>query len=442
MATSYHCALAWLAGDRPTADVLVEVTGDRITAVTPGVPTPPEAVRFDGLTLPGFANAHSHAFHRALRGRTHAERGSFWTWRELMYSVAGRLDPDTYHALARAVYAEMALAGITCVGEFHYVHHRPDGGRYADPNAMGEALCAAAADAGVRLTLIDACYLHGAIGGAQLAGAQHRFTDGSADEWVSRAARRDHLASPIVRLGAAIHSVRAVDPASIRVVAEHARLAGLPLHAHVSEQPAENAACVEYYGRTPTELLAELGALGPAFTAVHATHLTEADIALLGGHACTACLCPTTERDLADGIGPAAELATGGAAFALGSDSHAVIDMFEETRAVELNERLRTHMRGHFGAGQLLDAATAAGHGALGWPDAGRIEVGALADLVAVDLGSVRTAGSDPAAIVFAATAADVREVVCSGRHIVRADTHCTVDVGNELRSAIEAVTG
>jgi formiminoglutamate deiminase len=440
MDATFHCALAWLGGERPEADVLVEVTGDRFAAITRGVPAPPAAVRFRGLTLPGFANAHSHAFHRALRGRTHAGRGSFWNWREQMYSVAGGLDPDTYLALARATYAEMALAGITCVGEFHYLHHAPDGRPYADPAAMGAALCAAAADAGVRLTLIDACYLHGGIGGARPEGPQRRFTDGSAEAWVTRAAARDHLASATVRLGVAAHSVRAVDPEAIRIVGQYAHGEGLPLHAHVSEQPAENAACVEEYGRTPTELLAELDVVDAAFTAVHATHLTDADIAVLGESGCTACFCPTTERDLADGIGPAARLAAAGVRLALGTDSHAVVDMFEEARALELHERLETQMRGHFTAEQLLAAATAAGHRALGWPDAGRIEVGALADLVVVDLASVRTAGTDPAAIAFTATAADVREVVCGGRHVVTAGTHMSIDVPAELASAIAAV--
>jgi len=445
MAASFHCALAWLGGEQPVADVLVKVDRDRITAVTPGAAAPAGAVRLGGLTLPGFANAHSHAFHRALRGRTHAGPGSFWTWREQMYSVAGRLDPDRYLALARAVYAEMALAGITCVGEFHYVHHRPRGARYADPNAMGAALGAAAAEAGVRLTLLDACYLHGGVGGVPLGGAQLRFTDGSADAWVARVADRDRLASPTVRLGAAIHSVRAVDPPAIRTVARYARSAGLPLHAHVSEQPAENAASLEHYGRTPTAVLAEQGALAAVFTAVHATHVTDADVALLGASGCAVCLCPTTERDLADGIGPAGELAAAGVTLALGSDSHAVVDMFDEARSVELHERLRSRVRGHFTARALLAAATASGHRALGWPDAGAIEAGALADLVAVDLGSVRTAGAPAAAAlavaVFGATSADVRDVVCGGRHVVRDGVHATVDVARELESAIAAVT-
>ena len=172
----YHCELAWLGGEVAEPDVAVEVAGDRIAAVASGVPAPRGAERLAGLTLPGLANAHSHAFQRALRGRTHRGAGSFWTWREQMYALAERLDPDAYRRLARAVFAEMALAGITAVGEFHYLHHGPGGGRYDDPNAMGAALAAAAADAGVRLTLLDACYLHGGIG-VEPGQVQRRFAD-------------------------------------------------------------------------------------------------------------------------------------------------------------------------------------------------------------------------------------------------------------------------
>jgi formiminoglutamate deiminase len=383
--------------------------------------------------MPGFANAHSHAFQRALRGRTQAAgEGSFWTWREQMYELAARLDPDSYLRLARATYAEMALAGITAVGEFHYLHHAPDGTPYEDPNAMGQALIDAAADAGIRLTLIDTCYLQGGIG-QELAGPQKRFGDADADAW---AARVDALAaSNTVRIGAAIHSVRAVDPDSARTVAEWATAQSAPLHAHVSEQPAENEACIVAYSRTPTELLADVGALGERFTAVHATHLTADDVALLAGS--TVCLCPTTERDLADGIGPARRLRDGGAALALGSDSHAVIDQFEEARAVELDERLATGVRGNHSAPDLLEAATAAGYRSIGWPDGGRIEAGALADLATVSLGSVRLAGTTPdsalESVVFAATAADVTHVVAGGNFIVRGGVHHRIDVAREL---------
>jgi formiminoglutamate deiminase len=378
------------------------------------------AVRLEGLTLPGLANAHSHAFQRALRGRTEQGTGSFWTWRELMYATAERVDPDTYVALARATYSEMALAGVTTVGEFHYLHR--------DGNAMGEAVIQAAAEAGVRLTLLDACYLRGGL---------ESFRDASADAWAARVTGL--RGSETVRIGAAIHSVRAVDFESARVVAAWAAEHGAPLHAHVSEQPDENEACLEENGLTPTMTLAEAGAVSPSFTAVHATHLSDNDITLLGF--ARVCLCPTTERDLADGIGPARRLADAGAALALGSDSHAVIDLFEEARAVELDERLATGVRGSHSARDLLAAATAGGYRSLGRPDGGRIQAGALADLTTISLDSVRLAGTTPdaalEAAVFAATAADVTHVVSGGRFIVRGGVHHRIDVARELKASI-----
>jgi formiminoglutamate deiminase len=357
-----------------------------------------------------------------------------------MYAVAERLTPETYLGLARAVYAEMALAGVTCVGEFHYLHHGPAGAPYDDPNAMGRALLQAAADAGIRITVLDTCYLTAGlpggspggspgVAGAPLAGPQLRFGDGDADRWAARVAALKPAAHG--RVGAAIHSVRAVPMAQMRPVVAWAAADGAPLHAHVSEQRAENAACFAAYGRTPTQVLAEAGALGSRTTAVHATHLTDDDIALLGGSGTSICMCPTTERDLADGIGPARTLATAGSPLNLGSDSHAVIDLFEEARAVELDERLRTEVRGHWTADELLRAATADGHAALGWPEAGRLAPGALADLVTVALDTPRLAGTRPedaaASVVFAACAADVRHVVVGGRQVVRDGVHLLV---------------
>ena len=426
------------------ADVLVEVDGDRIATVTPGVHPPAHATVLRGLTLPGLANAHSHAFHRALRGRTQGGVGSFWTWRDQMYAAAERLDPESYLRLARAVYAEMALAGITCVGEFHYLHHGAGGRPYDDPNAMGSALIRAARDAGLRITLLDTCYLQGGIDTPPNE-VQRRFSDVHVETWAERADALLASVAPDVRIGAAIHSVRALDPDAIEAVAAWAHERGLPLHAHVSEQPAENHACVEAYALTPTELLHERHALSERFTAVHATHLTEHDRHLLGTTGGTACFCPTTERDLADGIGPALALVDEGAALSLGSDSHAVIDLFEEARAVELHERLVSNIRGNFTTESLLRAATVDGHRCLGWPHAGRLAVGDLADLVSVRLDSVRTAGAGPAdalhAVVFAATAADVHHVVASGRVVVVDGRHVAIDVAAELAAAIGALT-
>jgi formiminoglutamate deiminase len=457
---TYWLEHAWL-GTHAEPGTLLTLADDRIAEVRTGVERPPAgAAVLRGLTLPGLANAHSHAFHRALRGTAQigarqgadADAGlsaptSFWSWRDVMYEVARALDPDSYFTLARAVYAEMALAGITCVGEFHYLHHQPDGTPYADPNAMGEALIAAAAEAGIRITLLDAAYLHGGFARAgyrPLEGVQVRFGDGTADRWYDRWSRLKGEGH--ARIGAAVHSVRAFsDRDGYRLFAE--RTADVPTHIHLSEQTAENHACMALHGRTPARLLADNGFWRPNTTAVHATHLTAGDIALLGTGGGGFCMCPTTERDLADGIGPAPQLRRSGCRMSLGSDSHAVIDLFEEARAVELDERLRARTRGHWTAAQLLRAATDDGHAALGWPDAGRLEPGAFADFTTVALDSVRTAGPPPhlaaEAAVFAATAADVRHTVVAGRHIVRDGHHELVpDVPAALASAIRSLRG
>ncbi len=450
--TTFHCDLAWLGGESTTADraVTIVVSDGVIVRISVGSAPPPTAVHLAGVTLPGLANAHSHAFHRVLRGRTHTGSGSFWTWREQMYAVAAGLTPHEYYALARAVYGEMVLAGITAVGEFHYLHHGPAGVSYEDPNAMGRALIAAAGDAGLRITLLDTCYLHGGIGPTDAPVApnevQQRFSDGSGEQWAQRVS--DLAASLVaadgrVRIGAAIHSVRAVDPQAIEVVARWAAEHDAPLHAHVSEQPAENDDCLAAHGVTPTQLLADHGALSDRFTAVHGTHLTPADIATYGSHGCAVCFCPTTERDLADGIGPSAALVRAGVALSLGSDSHAVIDPFEEMRATELNERLATRVRGSHSALSLLRAATVAGHRCLGWPGSGVLAVGAPADFISVGLDSVRMAGTPDGAVlesvVFAATAGDVHHVVVAGEVIVRDGRHLRIDVPAELARTVGA---
>ncbi|MFE0728316.1 formimidoylglutamate deiminase [Streptomyces antibioticus] len=425
--------------------VALDVADGRITAVHKETPAPPPGAEvLRGLTIPGLANTHSHAFHRALRGTVQVGSGTFWTWRDLMYRCADRLTPDTYHALARAVYAEMALAGITAVGEFHYVHHAPGGTRYTDPNAMGEALIEAAAEAGIRITLLDTAYFSAGFGQPPNT-HQLRFSDGTADAWAERCSllkERDHA-----RIGAAIHSVRAVPADQLATVAHWAAERGAPLHVHLSEQTAENDACHAAHGRTPTRLLADHGVLGPRTTGVHNTHLTDEDIALLGDSGTGTCMCPTTERDLADGIGPAVVLQAAGSPLSLGSDSHAVIDLFEEARAMELNERLRTRTRGHWTAAALLRAASADGHAALGRPEAGTLETGAPADFTTIALDTVRTAGPLPRlgaeTAVFAATGADVRHTVVAGRHVVRDGAHTLVpDVPSALAGAIHALRG
>jgi formiminoglutamate deiminase len=420
--SSYWAAYAWLP-DGCRAGVGFDVEDGRFAGVQVGVEPRAGEEILRGVTLPGLANGHSHAFHRGLRGRTHAGGGSFWTWREEMYALAARLDPDSYLSLARAVFAEMAQAGYTVVGEFHYLHHDQHGRPYADPNAMGRALIQAATEAGVRLTLIDACYLAGglaATGHLPLDPVQIRFSDGDVDHWQTRVGLLND--SDQVRIGTAVHSVRAVPADALSRID---RAAGeRPLHVHVSEQPAENSAAQAFYGRTPTELLDDHGLLGGRTTVVHATHLTDTDIKILGGTQTAACFCPTTERDLADGIGPARRLADAGSSLTLGSDQQAVIDPFEELRGVEMHERLATRERDRFTPAELIMIASDAGYHSLGWSEGGRIAEGALADFVVVRSDSVRTTGARPDQIAYAATAADVDQVVVAGQVIVRDGQH------------------
>lgn len=445
--TAYWCELAWLgAGNgHAAAGVVVDIVGDRIASVTTGVVAPPvAAVRLRGLTLSGLVNGHSHAFHRGLRGRTHSGTGTFWTWRDQMYALADRLDPDSYRALATAAYAEMVLAGFSTVGEFHYLHHGPDGVPYADANEMSRVLVEAAAIAGIRITLLDTCYLQAGLDpNAELNPIQRRFSDGTAHGWAQRVGL-SAIGSPTAKLGAAIHSVRAVPLTAISDVAGWAAARRAPLHAHVSEQLAENEQCRAAHGATPTELLHREGALGEQFTAVHATHLSSNDRALYATSGATCCICPTTERDLADGIGPTVAFRLDDVPMAIGSDSHAVIDPFEEIRAIEMNQRLATLTRGNHQPGELLAMATSAGARSLGWLDAGHIAVGALADLTTVSLDSPRLAGTDPehamAAVVFSATSADVHHVMVGGRVIVSGGAHQLVDVSRSLHESIHAV--
>ncbi len=428
--SSYWARRAWLPGG-VAENVRIEITGGVITSVN--ADEKPSGTTLSGTVVPGFANTHSHAFHRALRGRTHDDRGSFWTWRERMYAVAGRLQPDSYYRLARAVYAEMVLAGYTSVAEFHYLHHPARGRRYADPNEFSHVLVAAAADAGIRLTLLDTCYVAGGFG-KPTEGVQGRFDDGNAEAWARRF-ESFRPAGELARAGAAVHSVRAVPAEQLPVVVRAA--SGRPLHVHLSEQPKENEECLAHYGCTPAELLHRADALTPDTVAVHATHLTGTDIAALTGS--WASFCPSTEADLGDGIGPARRLADAGVRLCLGSDGQSIIDPWFEARALELHERLASGQRGRFDAAEVLAAATA--HGASGWPDIGSIAVGQGADLVHVNPDSVRTAGADGAGILFAATAADVTDVMVAGQWRVRDGVHTGVpEVARELNTEIGAL--
>lgn len=439
--TTFHCSSAWLPSGI-ARDVRLVTEAGSITEVQVRVPIEVDDISLGGLVLPGFANAHSHAFHRALRGRTHLAReqtDDFWTWRRLMYGVANRLDPDTYLALARAAFAEMVQSGFTVVGEFHYLHHRPFGRPYPDPNAMSLALIQAAGEAGIRLTLLDTLYLCGGLdasGHKGLDELQRRFSDGSVGAWADR--RQGLPESPLVHQGAAVHSVRAVPLAALREVRD--LIGKRPLHVHLSEQPDENAAALAHYRRTPTRLLADAGLLSRRLSVVHATHLTDDDLALLADARVTAVFCPTTEADLADGIGPARALADEGVRLAIGSDQHIRVDPFGELQALEDHQRLASGLRNRFTADELVEIGSPNGYASLGWDSGGRLEAGGLADFVAVATGTPRTAGSDPAQLPFTASGAEVTDVVVAGEQVVRGGVHRLGDVGGLLRAALAAL--
>jgi len=412
--TAFWCESLLIDG-AAVAQVRLEVdAAGRIARVQPGVGAETADTRL-GTVLPGFGNAHSHAFHRALRGQTHEEGGDFWLWRERMYRAAAQLDPDTYQALATAVFSEMLVSGYTAVGEFHYLHHSTTGQPYEQEHTMELALAAAARAVGIRLVLLDTVYLQGAIG-RELAPEQRAFGDGSAAGWLARwQSLRSQLAGDdLVTLGAALHSVRAVTPDAMREVLD-AIPPQIPLHIHLSEQPQENADCRAAYGLTPAGLLDSLGALTPRLSAVHATHLSDDDRGLLGAAGVTVVMCPSTEADLGDGIGPALALAEAGSPIALGSDQNAVIDPFLEMRGLEMGERLASHKRGRFTPDALLAAASTAGYASLGL-GRHRLAPGDPCDLVEIATTSVRTVGSAPGQLPLTATASDVLRVVVGGR--------------------------
>jgi len=399
----WHAEEAWV-GHR-AENVLIEVENGRIKAVTESIKAPAGALRLKGWTIPGFANVHSHAFQHSLRGTTESGGGDFWEWRQQMYRAAENWDPERYLKHCRLVFREMLEAGITAVGEFHYLH--------ASGNELGEALIRAAAQEGIRITLIDSCYLHGGVDGRPLEGAQNSFSDGDVDRWAQRVDSLEDGEG--VRIAAAIHSVRAVDPPSMRTVAEWARKRKAPLHIHLAEQPAEVDECLAVEGCTPAQLLEREGILGPDLTAIHAIHVDDDDVGLLGRHKVSICACPTSERDLGDRVGLLHRIADAGSPLCVGSDSNAVIDMLEEARGLELDQRRATGRRVLHQPDELFRAATIGGMRSLGW-DAGELKAGMLADFITVDQPQLAMPRElDLGYLVFCCSSRDVTNVVVGG---------------------------
>jgi formimidoylglutamate deiminase len=516
---------AWLpdcvyAGGRFESGLALITDGaGRITRLTRDYDSlaPSRVVRLKGRALlPGLVNAHSHAFQRVIRGRTErrsAAHDSFWTWREMMYAAATRLTPEDIYDASRMAFLEMAAGGITAVGEFHYLHHAPDGARYADPNELAKQVVRAATDVGLRIALLRVAY---ARAGWQkppdarqarfiepdpeaflkqtetlrsdLARAAHVEADasadvnarpdvaaGSVDDMASRAegaalSRANDAALSRAWVGVAPHSVRAVPLPYLREVCAFAAAQGMPVHMHVAEQPAEVAACTEEHGRTPVALLADEGLLDERFTAVHAVHITPQEVRALAAARAHVCACPTTERNLGDGIVPADLLLNAGVRVSLGTDSHTQIDLLEDARELEYHLRLQkleravlapvtnaTHERAARDsddddandlatlAARLFDCATTNGavgiganvfgattRGAFTDGDGSALAAGRPADFFTVALDDPSIAGASAAdllpAVVFSLARTAVRDVVIGGRRVVEDGHHRTQD--------------
>lgn len=392
------------------------------------------------LVIPGLVNGHSHAFQRAIRGRTEfraaAEPDTFWTWREKMYSAASRLEPDEIYETARMAFLEMALSGITTVGEFHYLHHQTDGTPYSDRNVLAKLIIQAARDIGIRIVLLRTAY--GRAGFKKPANpGQARFLTPDPEDFIrdtetlSSWVQQEHWANSVT-VGVAPHSLRALPLQYLRSVVQYAGERALPLHMHVAEQPAEIEQCLSEFGRSPVELLHDEGVLGERFTAIHAIHISETEARLLARS--TVCACPTSERNLADGAVPAHWLLREGGRISLGTDSQVQIDLFEDARLIEYHLRMTTLERvrlasetGRDLSQRLFMMTTREGGRSLCLP-VGELVVGHPADFVAIDLNDPSVAGGEPDALLeqllFSAERTAVREVFVQGKAIVEEGQH------------------
>ena len=396
--------------------------------------------------LPGLVNAHSHAFQRVIRGRTEYRSqnttDSFWTWRELMYRAANKLDVDDIYDASRMAFMEMAVSGITAVGEFHYIHHSPNGQPYGDPNLLSREVARAANDVGLRIALLRVAY---ARAGFQKDPdpLQCRFIENAETychnlESLQRTLSRN---SSMAWVGAAPHSVRAVPLEYLKAVRDFASAQNIPIHMHVAEQPAEVSACIEEYGRSPVALLDTEGLLSENFTAVHAIHVTPKAIAAIAKSGASVCACPTTERNLGDGVVPADGYFEHGVSVSLGTDSQTQIDLLEDARELEYHLRLQRRERNVLVASDnagrsalannILNCATVNGAKGIGF-DGGRLEPGALADFFTVDLNDPFIAGASRddllANIVFSMSRSAIKDVVVGGQQIIEGGRHLDQD--------------
>ena len=401
----------------------------------------------DRALLPGLINAHSHAFQRVIRGRTEYRtantKDSFWTWREMMYSAATRLTPEDVYDASRMAFLEMALSGITAVGEFHYLHHGPDGRPYDDPNLLAKEVVRAAHDVGLRIALLRVAY---ARSGYETGPdpQQIRFIEKDPETYLRNLeqlsedlSRTTDSAHATAWVGVAPHSVRAVPLDYLRQVVNFAGERQLPVHMHVAEQQAEVSACVQEYGRSPVALLSTEGLLSERFTGVHAIHVTPKAIVMLAAARAMICACPTTERNLGDGIVPVDSFFKQRLRVALGTDSHVEIDLLENARELEYHLRLQKRERAVLGsaedsgmsaiAARLFASATVSGAESIEAPG-GTLEPGRPADFFTVDLNDPSIAGASEddllSSIVFSLSKAAVKDVVVGGKRIVEDGRH------------------
>jgi formimidoylglutamate deiminase len=432
------------------------------TGVVQGLATKESAPQDTELRLlggkalfPGLANAHSHTFQRLFRSRAEGRAAggdTFWTWREQMYRAAAFVTPEDLYDVARATFFEMVCAGITAVGEFHYLHRDPEGRAYSEPNLLADQVIAAARSVGLRIRLLRSAYFRAGFERPPHPG-QRRFYE-SPEEYLRNLEDliAKHRATENVTIGAAPHSIRAVPLDELRQIAEIAR-GRMPLHMHISEQVGENAACEAEYGATPVRLLADHGILSAGTTLVHAIHLTAAEYQAVANAGTTICSCPTTERNLGDGIFPADSAAKLGIPVAFGTDSQAQIDILEDARQMEYHLRLRDQQRGILDASaredwasrepigeSLFRSATASGYSSLGL-DGGKLTVGQPADFFTVDLNDLSVLGTDSGSLlsqaVFALAKSAIRDVAVQGRLILEDGRHTQEE---EIRSRYVAV--
>jgi len=431
--TALHFAHALLA-DGWAREVRLVIDGGRITAIESAKPAR-EAERHATIAVPGLANLHSHAFQRAMAGLTEVggeAADSFWAWRAVMYRFLAHLSPDHVEAFAAQCYAEMLEAGFTAVGEFHYLHHAPDGRPYDDPAEMAGRIVVAAASAGIGLTLLPVLYRQGGFDGRPPDAAQRRFATGLDDFAVLLARARNHAAGlPDSQVGVAPHSLRAIAPDDLAALID--AVPSGPVHIHVAEQRREVEECLAWSGQRPVQWLLDHHDVGPRWCLVHATHMDAAETTALARAGAVAGLCPITEANLGDGLFDLPGFAAAGGRFGVGSDSNVRIDAAEELRLLEYGQRLARRARNviappRVSSGRtLFDAARAGGAQALGRAASG-LAVGAPADIVALDPEHPALLAQDGDGWLdgwlFAGDRGVVRDVWAGGRRVVAAGRH------------------